>query len=234
MQSQLRFIPRFLSRVFVNWFKAGGTLSLSLRTLFFLWISTCLGHLTNRVRSLFGGNAPPIPNCLGLFSNKGLTTFSFKIKTPKWQYHNQTQTLSKKALRASAKVSTDFFFAAATGAFPPRLGACRLGINIYVKYYLVSHERWNNQKWLWIASKKEGESCCSPLEQLLDFRSYCSFAPSIMNEQTLKECYNYIANLLDTCKAMSFKHGANCFSTLLEKKKIIFYVFSSNDIYQRI
>uniref|UniRef100_A0A5B6ZGY8 CCR4-NOT transcription complex subunit 4 n=1 Tax=Davidia involucrata TaxID=16924 RepID=A0A5B6ZGY8_DAVIN len=37
--------------------------------------TTC-GHFTNRCRSFLGGSAPPIPNCLGRFSNKGFTTFS--------------------------------------------------------------------------------------------------------------------------------------------------------------
>lgn len=72
----LTWLPRFLSRVLVNWFKAGGTFNLCLRILFFLWTWTTLGHFTKRVRSLFGGNAPPIPNCLGRFSNSGFTTFS--------------------------------------------------------------------------------------------------------------------------------------------------------------
>lgn len=69
-------IPRFLSRVLVNWLSAGGTFKRCLRILFFLWIRTTLGHFTNRCKSLFGGKAPPIPNCFVRFSNSGFTTFS--------------------------------------------------------------------------------------------------------------------------------------------------------------
>lgn len=72
-------LPRFLSRVLVNWLSAGGTFKRCLRILFFLWIRTTLGHLTNRCRSLLGGKAPPIPNCLVRFSNSGFTTFSWNI-----------------------------------------------------------------------------------------------------------------------------------------------------------
>jgi len=78
-----------------------------------------LGHFTNRVRSLFGGNAPPIPNCFGRFSNKGFDTFS---------YNKQTQKLKPKTQKIIDESENDclhtgFFFAAATGAFPPFFGA---------------------------------------------------------------------------------------------------------------
>jgi len=68
--------PRFLSRVLVNWFSAGGTLRRWFSTRRCLCILTYLGHFTNRCKSLFGGRAPPIPNCFGRFSNKGLATFT--------------------------------------------------------------------------------------------------------------------------------------------------------------
>jgi hypothetical protein len=73
-------VPRFLSRVRVNWLSAGGTLSLCLRTRRWRWMRTTLGHLTKRWRSFLGGNAPPIPNCFGLFSNSGFVTFSCTSK----------------------------------------------------------------------------------------------------------------------------------------------------------
>ncbi len=67
--------PRFLSRVFVNWLSAGGTFRRWFSTRRCLCILTYLGHFTNLCRSLFGGRAPPIPNCFGRFSNKGFATF---------------------------------------------------------------------------------------------------------------------------------------------------------------
>jgi hypothetical protein len=60
----------------VNWLSAGGTLRRWFSTRRCLCILTYLGHFTNLCRSLFGGRAPPIPNCLGRFSNKGLATFA--------------------------------------------------------------------------------------------------------------------------------------------------------------
>ncbi len=74
--SRKRHSPRFLSRVFVNWLSAGGTLRRWFRTRRCLCILTYLGHFTNLCKSLLGGRAPPIPNCLGRFSNKGLATFA--------------------------------------------------------------------------------------------------------------------------------------------------------------
>lgn len=83
-----------MSRVLVNWFTVGGTFNLCLRILLFLWIWTVFGHLTKRVRSLFGGNAPPIPNCLGRFSKRGFTTFSYKrnnINTQKGHFNSTSK-----------------------------------------------------------------------------------------------------------------------------------------------
>ena len=45
----------------------GGTLSLYMRILFCLWIRMYFGHLTKRVRSLFGWMSPPILKFLVLF-----------------------------------------------------------------------------------------------------------------------------------------------------------------------
>jgi hypothetical protein len=73
-----RYIPRFLSRVRVNWLSAGGTLRRCLRMRRWRWMRTTLGHFTNLCRSFLGGSAPPMPNCFGLFSNSGLVTFSCK------------------------------------------------------------------------------------------------------------------------------------------------------------
>jgi len=69
-----RIVPRFLSRVRVNWLSAGGTLRRCLRMRRWRWMRTTLGHLTKRWRSFLGGRAPPIPNCFGLFSNSGFVT----------------------------------------------------------------------------------------------------------------------------------------------------------------
>ena len=69
-----RTVPRFLSRVRVNWLSAGGTLRRCLRMRRWRWMRTTLGHLTKRWRSFLGGRAPPIPNCFGLFSNSGFVT----------------------------------------------------------------------------------------------------------------------------------------------------------------
>jgi hypothetical protein len=75
-------IPRFLSRVRVNWLSAGGTLRRCLRMRRWRWMRTTLGHFTNRCRSFLGGSAPPMPNCFGLFSNRGFVTFSCNQPKP--------------------------------------------------------------------------------------------------------------------------------------------------------
>ena len=84
-------IPRFLSRVRVNWFSAGGTLRRCLRIRRWRWMRTTLGHLTNRCRSFLGGSAPPIPNCFGLFSKSGLVIFSCTKPNTTKSVHNIQQ-----------------------------------------------------------------------------------------------------------------------------------------------
>ena len=71
----------FLSRVLLNWFRAGGTFKRCKRIFFWRWIRTYFGHLTNLVRSFFGKISPPILKFLGLDSKSGLvflaTFFTF-------------------------------------------------------------------------------------------------------------------------------------------------------------
>ncbi|CAI9775133.1 unnamed protein product [Fraxinus pennsylvanica] len=59
--------------------------------------SSSSGYFTNRWRSFFDGNAPPIPNYFGRFTNKGFTTLS------------------------------DFFLATAAGNFVPFFGSTPTG-----------------------------------------------------------------------------------------------------------
>mmetsp|Transcript_28216 Transcript_28216/g.89869 ORF Transcript_28216/g.89869 Transcript_28216/m.89869 type:complete len:225 (-) Transcript_28216:103-777(-) len=58
----------FLSRVWLNWLRAGGTLRRMLSTRRCLWMRTYLGHFTKRCTSALGGRAPPMPKVLALFS----------------------------------------------------------------------------------------------------------------------------------------------------------------------
>lgn len=89
-------IPRFLSRVLVNWLRAGGTFNRCLRILLCLWILTTLGHFTNLCKSFLGGRAPPIPNCFGRFSNNGFTTFSWYPKNNNSDNQVKLRSMKKK------------------------------------------------------------------------------------------------------------------------------------------
>ena len=107
------YLPRFLSRVFVNWFRAGGTFNLWFNTRRWRWMRTYLGHFTNLWRSRLGGSAPPIPNCFGLFSNNGFTVFSGTcwhantIKILTWQHHWQKRrTTTLKSRYTALKLQT--------------------------------------------------------------------------------------------------------------------------------
>jgi hypothetical protein len=64
-------IPLFSDKVLRNWAIAGGTLSLSCKILFCLWILIFLGHFTKRVRSRPLGR-------MSLPTEKFFTRFSYK------------------------------------------------------------------------------------------------------------------------------------------------------------
>ncbi len=105
--------PRFLSKVFVNWLSAGGTFRRWFSTRRCLCILTYLGHFTNLCRSLFGGRAPPIPNCFGRFSNKGFATFVAFSGTCSSNWADQTTNTHTHTHQLTMLLSTT------TNASPP-------------------------------------------------------------------------------------------------------------------
>ncbi len=163
--SRKRHSPRFLSRVFVNWLSAGGTLRRWFRTRRCLCILTYLGHFTNLCKSLLGGRAPPIPNCLGRFSNKGLATFATfsgacisvsqsviychetprkkqpRVQTPAPVTNSLLETMLPFSGTTKSHIHT-FFFSTACGMADlrvPFLGACNKGRKGATNHIVSSH-----------------------------------------------------------------------------------------------